>query len=397
MRPATLAGLIVLVSSAAASAQPAAYRAVVTDPEVKLRAGPSDQYPDTGTLSRGSVVIVEKEEANGWLAVAAPPGSVSWVATQFIKDPAPDRPTPKNVYVEEEVEVTLAAGKAGLSQPLDIRRVKLPQGTQLMLIGPKVTYAGKTWYPVVPPAGDVRYLPKTAVRHEKPANDNFTVRVNESTGTPAGTPPPVGPGTVRPAAGGAASLPTGASKPTVNHLLWAQAETAERDGRPDEAERLYFDLARQMNSPGGDHDIANLCYTRIHALREKRRGGSGNVTPPPARGTSGTSTFPPPPAKDDRGVKPGTPTPLPPGSGAADARPQWSGPGTLRRSALTLDGRSAYALEASPGVVRFYVIAGPGVDLEKHVGKRVDVYGVAQTRNGLSKPYIAATGIEPAQ
>ena len=29
-----------------------------------------------------------------------------------------------------------------------------------------------------------------------------------------------------------------------------------------------------MNEPGGDHDIANLCYTRIHTLREKKRSGA---------------------------------------------------------------------------------------------------------------------------
>ena len=66
---------------------------------------------------------------------------------------------------------------------------------------------------------------------------------------------------------------------------------------------------------------------------------------------------------------------------------------------LTPDGtgKPAYALETSPGVVKAYVIAGPGVELDKLIGKRVDVYGVSKTLNGLSKPFIVATSVEQVQ
>ena len=57
-----------------------------------------------------------------------------------------------------------------------IRRTKLPAGTILTVIGQKVVFEDKGWYPVVPPAGDFRYLPKQAVRYEKAANAAFTVR-----------------------------------------------------------------------------------------------------------------------------------------------------------------------------------------------------------------------------
>ena len=60
--------------------------------------------------------------------------------------------------------------------------MKIPNGTTLLLLGPKVQFAGKTWYPVAPPAGDVRYLPRTAVQYEKPANNSFSVRVTEPAG-----------------------------------------------------------------------------------------------------------------------------------------------------------------------------------------------------------------------
>ncbi len=401
MRRAAFAVLVVALFAPHVAAQNPPYRAVVSDPEVKLRAGPSDAFPDTGTLARGTVVIVEKEESGGWLAVSAPYGSVSWIATQFIEDPAPDKPTPKNVLVHAEDEVTLAAGKAGLQQPLDIRRVKVPNGTGLLLLGPKVTFAGKTWYPVAPPAGDVRYLPRTAIQFEKPAPNNFVVRVND---TPTPVPPAVAP--PGPGAAPIATIPSGggptpaggvtSGKPAVNHPLWQQAEAAEREGRLAEAEKAYFDLAALMNGAGGDHDIANLCYTRIHSLREKKRNAGGATRPLDTR---------PAPPKDDRGVRPGTPVALPPAVGKNDApdapaadKPQWTGAGTLRRSALTPDGtgKPAYALETAPGVVKVYVVGGPGVELEKYLGKRVDVYGTP-TRGTLSKPYVVAASVEAAQ
>ncbi len=403
MRRAPLAGLLVVLFASHARADTVPYKAVVTDAEVKLRAGPSDQFPDTGTIPRGTEVVVEKEEGNGWLAVTAPHGSISWVATQFIQDLDPDRATPKNVFVETEGEVTVAAGKVGLAQPLDIRRVKIPSGTTFVVIGPKATFAGKTWYPITPPAGDVRYLPKTAVKFDRPANNNFVVRVNESVTPvpPGGSPsaPPAtpaggalatipGPGTITPATGGVT-----AGKPAVNHPLWAQAETAERENRLADAEKAYFDLAAVMNAQGGDHDIASLCYTRIHMLREKKRNAGGANAPPP--------NVLRPPAKEDRGVRPGTPVSLPPAAPpdrATDDRAQLSGTGVLRRSAMTPDGpnRALYALETSPGVVKMYVTAGQGVELERYLGKRVDVYGTASTRTGLSKPYLVATSVEAA-
>src|SRR5205085_99670 len=93
------------------------------------------------------------------------------------------------------------------------------------------------------------------------------------------------------------STPAAPAKPTVQHPLWAQAEAAERDGRSDEAEKLFFQLARAMNEPGGDHDVANLCYTRIHTLREKRRGAAASPVStaplgPPTRPVTGEKRKP---------------------------------------------------------------------------------------------------------
>ncbi|MCS6864371.1 MAG: SH3 domain-containing protein [Gemmataceae bacterium] len=406
MRGAAFVGLVAgVIAGPIAAAEPAMYRAVVTESEVKMRAGPSDSFPETGTLHRDQVVIVEREENNGWLAITAPHDAVSWIAFAFVEDLAPQKPTPKNGFVHSEGEVTIAAGKPGEFQPLHTRRQKIPQGTRVLLIGPPVEFAGKKWWPIAPPPGDVRYIPKTAVRFDQPHHPHFTVRITESntSGSSPGATSSTAPTNDRvassPSPSPLAPAQSTPPRPAIHHPLWTQAEAAERDNRLADAEKAYFELAALMNGPGGDHDIANLCYTRIHALREKKRNTLASQ--PLAPGV-------PPPAKDDRGVRPGTPQPLPAAdsrsnttrpSQPTDPRGQWSGPGMLLRSAVTLDGlnRKTYLLESSPGEVKMYVLAAPGVDLEKYLGQRVEVYGVLQTRPGLKKPYMEAFAVEAAR
>jgi hypothetical protein len=65
------------------------------------------------------------------------------------------------------------------------------------------------------------------------------------------------------------------------------------------------------------------------------------------------------------------------------------------RSAIALDGRKTYALETHPGVPLVYVVPGPAGDLDRYVNSVVQVYGTAQTRRGLSYPYVAAAAVSP--
>ncbi|AWM37260.1 hypothetical protein GobsT_47970 [Gemmata obscuriglobus] len=418
-----LVGLLALSFAVTASAESQPYKAVVIDEEVKLRAGPTDSFPDTGTLRKGATVLVEKDEGNGWLAVTSYGTSVSWVQTHFIRDPAREsaelggEPTrelavPRNVIVHSDGDdVTLAAGKVGVNQPLDIRRVKIPHGTELVLLGPKATYQGKTWYMVQSPAGDFRYLPKTALQLEKAASSSYTVRVNETiTPLPPGADAGAKPLSATPAGGAIASVPgpavtpaaadsATASKPIVNHPLWAQAEAAERENRLSDAEKLYYQYAAEIRRTNGDYDIATLCFTRVHAIHEKQRGTTRTATATPVpnavRPAGRDELVARPSSSGERRVTVGVPEPLPP---AADPQERggWHA-GTLRRSNMTPDGpnRQLYMLETPQGVVELYVAAGAGVDLNRYLGRRVNVYGSPTSRTGLQKPYLVATDAEP--
>jgi hypothetical protein len=158
-------------------------------------------------------------------------------------------------------------------------------------------------------------------------------------------------------------------------------------------------LARLMNEQGNNHDVANLCYTRIHSLREKRRqtlATSSTTAPLNSPLSSSGSAGPPSHHTPGETSSPTVSTPskgtLPPPETAA----RWYGPGRLVRSAIALDGRKTYALEAHPGVPIVYVVAGPAGDLDRHLNAIVQVYGTAQNRRGLSYPYVTAQAVSPA-
>jgi hypothetical protein len=164
-----VSALVIVLAPAVAFGQSGPYHAVVVDPEVKLRAGPSDRYPETTILKKGDTVLVHDEE-NGWLAVQDPPHiirSISWVRTQVVNFDK-TKPIPQLVVVDE-TGATLRAGEMGVSQPSSIQKARVPAGTILTVIGPGVNFQEGTWYPVVPPAGDYRYLPKQSVRYDRPA------------------------------------------------------------------------------------------------------------------------------------------------------------------------------------------------------------------------------------
>ncbi|HVK16706.1 MAG TPA: SH3 domain-containing protein [Fimbriiglobus sp.] len=336
------AAVLVLALAAPAAAQPAAHLAEVTADSVTVRSGPSDSMPETGTLFRGARVVVDHEENEHWVAIQPPRGQVSWIKHLFLKPPAgsPADGMAYNAVVTSEGEVEVAVGRPGSDKPLDVRRTRIPDQTIVLVIGKPVKHADSTWFPIEPPDGDFRYLPKTAVRRlNQPVAGHV---VNDK---PKALPPESKPA-FEPATASIPGGTTGGVRPAdwPNHPLWQQAEQAERQGDYARAETLYLRLAAEMNQPGGDAELANLCYARVHAVREKQRG-----TP-----------------RTDPGRRD-----LPPAAG------QWVGPGVLRRTGLPpMNGRTAYSLDGPQGGrPRCYAVAGPGVDLDRFKGYEVQLYG----------------------
>jgi hypothetical protein len=340
LRPAyALVACFVLVGPVAA--QPGVMLGEVTAESVALRAGPTDQFPEAGMLFRGAKVYVAHDEGEQWYAVEPPPGQLSWIRSVHLEPIGGEEATRQsrwNAWVRAESTAELSYGRPGFDKPLDVRRTKLPEATIVAVVGTKVTHNGVGWYPIAAPYGDYRYVPKSAVKvvRHVPAQ-TFVVKSPQT--EPSDTRP-----TVEPVAASIPNKPGAGSSPS--HPLWAQAERAERDSDFTQAESLYLKLAAEMNQPGGDVSVANVCYTRIHSVREKRRQMErGGTTPadPVKRDTPGGE--------------------------------KWVGPGVLRPAGFRLDNKPTYALVGSQGQVRCYAVAGPNVDLERFRGFDVELFG----------------------
>ena len=352
MRTAVLPLALLALAAAPLSAQTTPFVAEVVTDSVTVRSGPSDQMPETGALFRGTKVVVDHEEPNGWLAVQPPTGQVSWVKAVHLGpvDGQAADAVPRNAVVHAEPEAEVAAGRPGHGKPLDVRRTRVPDGTIVLVIGRKVDADGVGWYPIQPPDGDLRYVPSSAVRFARgQPSQSFVVR-SPKTEPPASTTPPEPAGGFQPVTASLPNRPEPTSKPAdrPNHPLWQQAEQAERAGEFSRAEGLYLKLAAEVNRAGGDAELANLCYTRVHAVRERQRYSDRDATPAAARRTD-----------------------LPDGPSAE----RWVGAGVLRRAGFKVDDRTTYALVGSRGEVRCYAVSGAGVDLERFAGSEVDLYG----------------------
>lgn len=336
-----LALLPVALLASRAVAQPGPYLAEVTADRVAVRAGPSDQLADTGMLFRGAKVLVDHEDGEQWVAVQPPRGQVSWIRGVHLEpmDGQADV-LPRNAVVNAEPEAEIALGRPGFGKPLDVRRTKIPDRTIVLVIGRKVEHNGVNWYPIEPPDGDVRYVPKSALRIlSRQSGQSFVVRSPQAEPAPKSGIQPV-----------TASLPNTAGRPAdwPNHPLWQQAEQAERNLDYARAEGLYLKLAAEMNQAGGDAELANLCYSRVHAVREKQRQAARGGPPEPGR-------------------KPEAPA------------GQWVGPGSLRLAGFKWDGRVTFALVGPPGQLKCYAVAGPAVDLDRFRGADVDLFGTVES------------------
>jgi hypothetical protein len=339
-----LLGLMFGVAGVQAQAGPYLGRIIIDGATVRTH--PGDTAEETGTLARGEKIIVDHAEGEQWLAIEAPRGQMSWVRSTFIDDEGKKTNLlPRNAAIACETDVEVAMGRAGTSTPLNIRRTKIPDGTIVKIIGQPVSHNGISWVPIEPLSGDLRYIKRDTVEVIRgSATPTFTVK------TPEAPPPASEPGKVLPAAAqNSTPSPAGPSRPAgwPNHPLWVQAEQAEANGDYPRAERLYKQLAADMNQPDGDAELAKLCFTRIHSLRDKQRNGTRVVTAEIGNPDKKTGI-------------------------------ETIGPGLFRRTGIRTEGRVTYALSVVQGQVKIYAQAAPGIDLEQYHDSRVELTGTVR-------------------
>ncbi len=367
----SLSSIALLVAVSLANAQTSAQLGRIKAGSVSVHTGPGEQMPASGKLEQGSIVVVSHNEGNDWYAIQPPPGSLSWVNHLYVelKKPVGQLQFPTDAVVNTEGEIKIAAGMMGELKPLNVQRTKIPEGTILRIVGPKVQVksdAAETyWYPIAPPRGDFRYIPKTSVELIGGEKAGFVVHASKPGEGSAAVQPQLDNGTGLVAIPGPERRPspytqtpdnssTSSSVSEPTHALWVRARQAELDGNYDLAERIYKQLAEEQTMPNGDTRLVNLCYVRIQQIREWRTKKSLPEIAPEAK------------------------TP------AVDAKPTaFFSEGILRATSVKISGKNGYALTSQRGEVWIYVVAD-GIELDRYIGRWVELRGNVSYPSNLS-------------
>jgi hypothetical protein len=327
---------------------------------VEVRAGHALAYPAVGQLRKGDVVIVVREEETGFLAIQPPPGSVSWIRQIHLGKVEPGENGKANVPVAVEAAEVMA-GTDSSGKPTNRVTVRLPKGTIVETVGPALRVDNASWLPITPPEGDLRWIPKSALRAAsltalappppyRPEAPAFTVSEGSK-----------GDAIARPAVG---TLP----KVLTEHRLWADASAAEKGGEYARARSLYARIYQDLWDRRAERDAIVICYNRYTRCDEMVKRGDGAAE------------------------RPGADAPRPAGSG------KWSTPGFLQElQKVFVDGQQVYSLQDDRGNVIYYVTAGAGVNLKNYGGKRVQLYGVVAQRAELYRPHMAVERVELAK
>jgi hypothetical protein len=382
-----------------------------------IRSAPGEQSPETGILEPGQTVTVVNSEAGDWFAIQPPYGSVSWISATLLEPQGAAgadglRKPPFNAVVRADTPAPLRAGSIQQNSPLGVQRTRLPEGTIVQVIGQKVKAKANgddlesSWYPIVAPIDDYRYVRKEALElTSTTATVGYVVKTGATTESPLpGAVPTLPaepaakregdwtlnvPGTIPGRTGGGIGGSKRDNFPNY-HPQFREAEQARITGDIKRAEQLYRQVADEVSrdGPNKDVDLANLCYDRIFLLKKGSVGGSSDDWN--GTGWRPSNTAPASPALPTMPAAPSYPRAELPRADAPRTEvprseiPRLEAPrkepiakvadGFLKATTFQLGNRLVYVLTDNKGVVRYYVASG-GVDLEKYLGRWVEVSG----------------------
>ena len=350
--------------------EPVKRTATVEHDGVEMLSGPALNFPAVGILKKGDSVIILGEAETKFYSVQPPPGSTSWMrAIHLGKIEADERGRANVPVMIDGADVFVGMDSTG--KPSQRVSIRLPRGTIVETIGAALRIDNTSWYSIVPPEGDVRWVLKSTVKlgaplgppapYDRTGESPFTVA---SGGAPAAAAPPGAP---------AASLP----RVLTDHKLYEQAVAAERANDFVKAKNLYARIYQDLWDQKAERDAIVICYNRYTRCDEIVKRGDGRSS---ARrdDTVGRST--------EAGTRNG-PTPA-----------RWVGPGEFKEvQRVTVDRQQVFALHDSRGDVLYYATAVEGINLRTYVGKRVQLYGVVQERPELFRPHLAVERVEVAK
>jgi hypothetical protein len=366
MRAAFALLTVGLALGAASAADAPKKTAAIEVDGVEVRAGHAYGFPMTGVLHKGDPVIVVGLEESGFFAIQPPPGTVSWIRQIHLGKVEPGENGKANVPVAVE-GADVFAGSDKDHRPTNKVTTRLPKGTIVEVQGPPARIDNASWYPITPPEGDLRWIPKSALKPDAMA----------VVAPPAPYRRPDTPGTTTSGRTGSglsgSAAAAGLPAALAEHRLWKQASQAERAGDYDAARKLYARIYQDLWDQRADREAIVICYNRYTRCDELFKKGEGA------------------PSRTARDA--GRPV-----SESRDATGKWSNPGYLQElQKVYVDGQQVYSLQDDRGNVAYYVTAVSGINLKNYNGKRVQLYGTVAQRPELYRPHLLAERVEVAK
>jgi hypothetical protein len=383
------------------------YVAAVIQAEADVRCKPSTDpklYP-TNRLPEGTRVLVLEERSDGWLGIQPPPGSFSWINSNQVERIVPAQ---ANWVVKNDNVSVLVGGDVVNVRP-SVEGVRLARGTQVRVMAKEVRDGDTVLFPIDPPAGEMRYIRAEAVKAEPgslgqqpPATP--IDRVGEQPKTVSAV-PVSRTASKDPALNIPPQTTTAAPTLPANATPWQKAEYFERQGRWEDAIRIYQQLGKDLQATRPDWaDFANKRAAYL------RNGGKAPVNWSTTSSAVDTraSTFQPTVQSDPPQARLSPPTD--PNASSAPTTEQtasWSSPqpnvkgvtrsGTLVRSGYYGTRDAQYRLSTQDDAkYMIYVTAGQGVDLEQYVDRgMVELGGTWTYRGDLKAYYMVVSNVRP--
>lgn len=398
------------------------YEATIDVAEEFVRSGPGQKYYPTSKLRRGDRVSVHRHEpGGGWVMIAPPVGSFSWIQAEYIKRKQDD----SGVLTENDVIVRVGSQ---FNNDYDWWQVRFSKGDTVEILGEQTfeTERGPVqMLKIKPPANEYRWImgkallpAETPVRKPLKRGDiadaappKIKSPLASDTDPFADGPLPQGDAAERPARPKKEATPvaeaTRQTGPDTTELEQMRAQLSQVDKEfhamieEDPAgwnltgmEQQYQQLDELSELPAFKKQIKQRldAVNRYAKIKTEYEEFVRVTTETKLRDTQLMSL------KNQPGGETPNPTAAAPPARPAPAMPKsFDGAGIIQRSATPIRGAPQFVLVAPGGRLLAYLQGAPGVDLNAYVGRSMGVVGQRSFRQELQGELIVVRSLTPVR
>lgn len=377
------------------------YDAQVTAANTFALSGPGAGYYPTALLTPGEVVTVLGPKRGDWLAIHPPKGSFSWIPADKVEE------RPDGTAVVRDAEVRVRVGSQ-LSDAHHVFQVTLRKGDVVQILDHahlRDQGAIGEWFKITPPKDEVRYVAAVQLRAIG-AEESGSARVDAEATTEPPDFRPVG-NRVIPPAQPLRTVTSSEYNERAERLLPAidpSEQYRDDPSRPLDARirstRGYLERMRTRDPATWDLPAVRESLERMldRAKTSEERTELLELLDSTRQLTELEDRF--------RRVSRRRELALRRDQELAELQrrklndvqsvaPRFPAEGILDRAILSIEGQPSFAIKDARGLVTHYVVAAPGLNLARYVGRRVGLLGETSSRPGVPVPVLTATQLVP--